>query len=89
MRSYDLRASADAMVEFDGPGGEFVLAVEMEESLTIVQQQKFELARLRDAFDDAVALLRDWEDYDPKDRECTWKARRDEFLAEHEAGDHP
>lgn len=50
----------------------------------IVQRQKLELAQARDAFDDAVALLRDWEDYDPADRECTWKQRRDEFLAEHE-----
>lgn len=48
------------------------------------QQQKLELAKLRDAFEDAVALLRDWEDYDPADRECTWKQRRDEFLTEHE-----
>lgn len=43
-----------------------------------------EFERMRDLFDDAVALLRDWEDYDPADRECTWKTRRDEFLAEHE-----
>lgn len=49
-----------------------------------IQKQKLELAKLRDAFEDAVALLRDWEDYDPADRECTWKQRRDEFLAEHE-----
>lgn len=48
------------------------------------QKQKLDLAKLRDAFDDAVALLRDWEDYDPADRECGWKQRRDEFLAEHE-----
>lgn len=84
MKSYDLRASTDDMVEIDGPGGEFVLSVEFEERLAIIQQQKLELAKLRDAFDDAVALLRDWEDYDPADRECTWKQRRDEFLAEHE-----
>lgn len=49
-----------------------------------IQKQKLEIAQLRDAFGDAVALLRDWEDYDPADRECTWKRRRDEFLAEHE-----
>jgi hypothetical protein len=49
-----------------------------------IQKQKLELAKLRDAFDDAVALLRDWEDYDPDDTECGWDKRRDEFLAEHE-----
>lgn len=48
------------------------------------QKFKLDFAKLRDAFEDAVALLRDWEDYDPADRECTWKQRRDEFLAEHE-----
>lgn len=48
------------------------------------QAQKLELARLRNALDDAVALLRDWEDYDVGDRECMWPKRRDEFLAEHE-----
>ncbi len=50
----------------------------------ITQQQKLELAKLRDAFDDAVALIRDWEDYDPNDIHCSWEGRRDEFLAEHE-----
>ena len=39
---------------------------------------------LRAALDDAVALLRDWEDYEPDDPECGWQNRRDEFLAEHE-----
>ena len=39
---------------------------------------------LRATLDDAIALLRDWEDYDPADRECSWKERRDEFLSEHE-----
>jgi hypothetical protein len=39
---------------------------------------------LRAALDDAVALLRDWEDYDSDDPECSWQKRRDEFLAEHE-----
>jgi len=43
---------------------------------------EFELAR--GLFDDAVALLRDWEDYDPTDPESGWLKRRDEFLAEHE-----
>jgi len=52
--------------------------------LDVIQLQKLELAKLRDAFDDAVALLRDWEDYDPDDPECGWQKRRDEFLAEHE-----
>lgn len=50
----------------------------------LIQKQKLDLAQLRDAFDDAVALLRDWEDYDPADPEAGWKKRRDEFLAEHE-----
>jgi len=54
------------------------------ELVGIVQKQKLELAKLRDAFDDAVALLRDWEDYDPDDEQCGWEKRRDEFLAEHE-----
>jgi hypothetical protein len=48
------------------------------------QPQKLELAKLRDAFEDAVSLLRDWEDYDPLDPEAGWLKRRDEFLAEHE-----
>jgi hypothetical protein len=48
------------------------------------QARKLGLAKLRAAFDDAVALLRDWEDYDPADPECGWLERRDEFLAEHE-----
>ena len=60
------------------------LRIAESENIRDIKRQKLELAKLRDAFDDAVALLRDWEDYDPKDRECTWKARRDEFLAEHE-----
>lgn len=84
MKSYDLRCSTDDMVEFDGPGGEFVLAVEFEEREATIQKQKLEIARLRNALDDAVALLRDWEDYDVGDRECMWPKRRDEFLAEHE-----
>lgn len=53
-------------------------------TLDLIQKQKLELAKLRDAFDDAVALLRDWEDYDPDDEQCGWEKRRDEFLAEHE-----
>jgi hypothetical protein len=57
---------------------------EVYEQTRAIQQQKLELAKLRDAFDDAVALLRDWEDYDPADPECGWQKRRDEFLAEHE-----
>ena len=39
---------------------------------------------LRAALDDAVSLLRDWEDYEPDDPECGWQDRRDAFLAEHE-----
>lgn len=54
------------------------------ENIRDIKRQKLELAKLRDAFDDAVALLRDWEDYDPADPECGWQKRRDEFLAEHE-----
>jgi hypothetical protein len=54
------------------------------EALELLQTQKLELAKLRDAFDDAVALLRDWEDYEPDDETCTWVDRRDEFLKEHE-----
>lgn len=84
MKSYDLRCSTDDMVELDGPGGEFVLAVEFEERLATIQTQKLELAKLRDAFEDAVSLLRDWEDYEPDDPESGWLTRRDEFLAEHE-----
>lgn len=53
----------------------------MLEELVLAQ---LESELLRDAFNDAIALLRDWEDYDPADRECTWKTRRDEFLAQHE-----
>lgn len=37
-----------------------------------------------DALSEAVALLRDWEDYEPDDPECTWVDRRDAFLAEYE-----
>lgn len=64
MKSYDLRASTDAMTEFDGPGGEFVLAVELEERCAIIQKQKLEIAKLRDALDDTytddvVAVMRD------------------------------
>jgi hypothetical protein len=29
-------------------------------------------------------ILRDWEDYEPDDPECTWGTRRDEFLEEYE-----
>jgi hypothetical protein len=54
------------------------------EQAGIAQQQKLELAKLRDAFLDALALLRDWEDFDPNDDACTWETRRDSFLAEHE-----
>lgn len=50
----------------------------------VIQFQMLELAKLRDAFEDAIALLRDWEDYDVGDRECMWPKRREEFLAEHE-----
>ena len=39
---------------------------------------------LRAALAAAVDLLRDWEDYEPDDPECTWGTRRDEFLAEYE-----
>jgi hypothetical protein len=53
-------------------------------TLDQVVQLEAELAKLRAAFDDAIALLRDWEDYDPDDQECEWQDRRDEFLAEHE-----
>lgn len=56
----------------------------LDEQHATIQKQKLELAKLRDAFEDAVALLRDWEDYDPSDRECSWKARRDDFLEAHE-----
>lgn len=52
--------------------------------LDVIARQKLELVKLRNALDDAVALLRDWEDYDVGDRECMWPKRRDEFLAEHE-----
>lgn len=54
------------------------------ELVGIAQQQKLELAKLRDAFLDALALLRDWEDSDPADEQCTWQSRREEFLTEHE-----
>lgn len=47
-------------------------------------QLELQTEKLRTAFDDAVALLRDWEDYEPDDPECGWLKRRDEFLAEHE-----
>lgn len=56
----------------------------LAEQHATIQKQKLELARLRDALDDAVALLRDWEDYDVGDRESMWPVRREEFLAEHE-----
>lgn len=44
-----------------------------------------ELGRLRTILADAVDLLRDWEDYEPGDPQCTWATRRAEFLKEHEA----
>jgi hypothetical protein len=50
-----------------------------------VETPQLELTRLAAILADAIDLLRDWEDYDPADPECTWKARRDEFLREHEA----
>lgn len=56
----------------------------LAEQHATIQKQKLELAQLRDAFDDAVALLRDWEDYDADDVACGWLERRNEFLAEHE-----
>jgi hypothetical protein len=43
-----------------------------------------EADKLRAALADAISLLRDWEDYEPDDPECTWGTRRDEFLAAHE-----
>lgn len=49
-----------------------------------LQRRKLEIARLRDTMLDALALLRDWEDYDPDDPECSWVARRDDFLEAHE-----
>lgn len=37
-----------------------------------------------EALAEAISILRDWEDYDPDDPECTWGTRRDEFLEKYE-----